>query len=298
MLHSSGHSVKTLCLALALCAAGCGAGQPDEGSPEDQQGGVFALTGTPKRVTHIPFQGGQVLHHPRAFHLYWGSYFAKTAAGKHEVAVLDAFAQNAGTSNWWGITQEYPDGQGPIATSSVKGGSLVVGQDPGASVTDLDIRNFIFAQINAGAVRWDPQGIYFVFTPPGVLVHGGKRGGGTSCNQVCGYHHFIHTAALKGQGEQDLLYSSIPHGDCPDGCSVKGLHVNTPALDQATVTLSHELAETATDPFLTGWTTAKGKGDNELGDLCNGGAQVTWGGQPFAVQDLWSNAGRHCAHSK
>ena len=300
MLQSTSTVLKTLCAALAALALSCGALPPEEAngeSQEDAQGGVFNLTGTPKRVTHIPFQGGQVLHHPKAFHLYWGKYYT-SAAGKHEVAVLDAFEKNVGGSNYWRITQEYPDASGPVAAGNLFGGSLVVASDPAQFVTDLDIRNLILAQLNAGKLPWDPSGIYFVFTPPRIVIHGGKRGGGTSCNSVCGYHHFIQTSELKGQGVQDLLYSSIPHGDCPDGCSVKGINVNGPALDQETITLSHELAEAATDPLLDGWNTAKGKGDNELGDLCNGGASATWGGQSFAVQDLWSNAGRHCTHVK
>src|SRR2546428_686650 len=163
-------------IVLALAAA-CSAA-PDE------PGGTFAQDSADNRATHIPFQGGSVLPHPREVHLYWGSYF-QTPAGRHEAMTL------------------------------------------------------------------------------------------------------------RGIGLADVKYSSIPHGDCPDGCSVRGVHVNGPALDQETSTLSHELLEAVTDPDLDGWTT--GKGENEVGDLCNGGFAASWSGERFAVQHIWSNKDRRCA---
>jgi hypothetical protein len=78
----------------------------------------------------------------------------------------------------------------------------------------------------------------------------------------------------------------------PHGCGVKGVNVNGPALDQETVTLSHELVETVTDPDLDGWT--MGKGENEVGELCSGGFAASWSGEKFAVRDMWSNRDRRC----
>jgi hypothetical protein len=274
-------------LALLLLAAACA-----EVPGDDERGGVFQLnSAAPKRVQHIPYGGGVVLHQPREVHLYWGAWF-NTAGGKHEVQVLDAFARRAGGTNWFGVTGQYTDGEGSVRNASIEGGSIVVTSPaPGDAVTDADLMALVQAQINKGALRWDPQAVYFVFTPPNTLVHGGKRGGGTSCKDLCGYHQHA-SLSLHGVGLADVKYGAIPHGDCPDGCTVRGVNVNGPALDQETITLSHEIAEAATDPDLDAWTTHHG--DNELGDLCNGGFAADWSGEKFAVQDLWSNKDRRC----
>lgn len=277
--------MRRLILGLLVTAA-C-AGLPEE----DQQGGTFALNAVPKRVQHIPYGGGPVLHQPREVNLYWGAYF-ETAAGRHERDLLDAFARRAGGTRWWSTVTQYTDQDGAVKSASVEGQSLVVTSPaPGSAVTDQDLMTLVQSQLSKGALRWDPEAVYFVFTPPQVVVHGGKRGGGTSCKDLCGYHHHI-ALPVKGVGLADIKYGSIPHGDCPDGCTVKGVSVNGSVLDQETVTLSHELAEAATDPDLDAYTTHHG--DNELGDLCNGGSAVNWSGEKFAVQDLWSNAARHC----
>ena len=237
----------------------------------------------------IPYKGGPVLHAPRAVHIYWGAWW-NGAEGKKERAVLDAFARKVGDSDWYQITAEYADAHG--APGAPELGASVVADDsePGEAVTDRGVRKFVLAELAAGAVDWGNEAMYVVFTPPHTVV---STPWGKTCDALCGYHYkFAGTVAGR---TRDVKYLLIPHGDCNDGCSSPGVHANGAALDQMTVTLSHELAETVTDPDINAWTGPRG--DPEIADLCEGGFVADWDGQRFAVQDLWSNGALTCVEA-
>ncbi len=112
---------------------------------------------------------------------------------------------------------------------------------------------------------------YIFFLPNGVNVSLGERAGHTfkTCEDAGGYHSF--------DGAEP--YAVIPP------CS----------LGRNPMTISHELAEMATDPFPgQGWF-SDADVDNaggEIGDLCN--QQVPHGIEGWAVTQLWSNHDGGC----
>jgi hypothetical protein len=91
---------------------------------------------------------------------------------------------------------------------------------------------------------------------------------GQTCIQAAGYHAF--------DGEEP--YIIIP------SCNV----------GRRTFTVSHELAEMATDPTNDGWYSDKdvGLAGGEVGDLCN--MPVPYDISGWSVTQLWSNADGDC----
>jgi hypothetical protein len=283
--------LRALCLSvLPLVLVGCAGDPAMDDSDSDFPDGPGSWGGGKDDTTesNVPYHGGRVLHAPLEQHVYWGSYWS-TSTGQDDRAVLDGFAGSAGGSAWWKVVDQYTDADGAPGRPAPGDPVVIDDSDPASTVSDRAIRAFLLAQINAGTLAWDDQTVFFVFTPPHVVV---STPWGKSCGAICGYHYHF-TGSVHGHS-RDVLYATIPYLACANGCGAPGVHVNGSSLDQMTVTLSHELAESVTDPDITAWTGPKG--DGEVGDLCNDGAALSWDGSAYAVQDIWSNAKHACVH--
>jgi hypothetical protein len=272
-----------LALVLAACTSGA-QGIPGDTSPDDP-------TTTPDETTdgkadktpvQIALGKGVVMDVPTVVHVYWGSYWT-TDAGLADRAVLDAFTGMVGGASWWGLTAEYADSHGTAPGAPTQGAPVLVADDPPSKLyaTDTQLHQFLSAQLTAGTLTYDAETVYIVIPAPGT---NGPRG-------ECGHHSYFSTSVDGARHK--VIYSLVPYlGDDPS-CGV-GVDVNTKAQDQMTVTLSHEIAEAVTDPYLDAWTTPPD--GVEIADQCDTGFAATWGAASFAVQDLWSNASSGCLH--
>lgn len=272
--------------AAAVFALGCSTPAPAGGvSPDDKEdrgGGSEEEVAKPR----LQYRGGPVLHDPVQVHIYWGSYWM-AGKGSGEADVLDAFAASVGESSWYAITAEYGDLTG-MTGKVVAGDSLVVAEDPGAQVSDRAIRSFILELIEAGDLSWNPEAIYTVFTPPGTVQ---STPWGKTCDAICAYHY--HFKGEINGVEESVVYAAVPYGECPDGCGGTGTRVQTRALDQMTSSLSHEIAESVTDPHINAWT--RPGGIDEIADLCETSFAADFGGgEKYKVQELWSNLAGGC----
>ncbi len=100
----------------------------------------------------------------------------------------------------------------------------------GTSVTDAEIQNVIDAEINSHrVVAPAPNSLYFVFLEPGVIV--------SDQSDDSGYH------SVDGEGN---YYAVITYGAQPAGTS------NLSDFESMTVTSSHELVESITNPTVGG----------------------------------------------
>jgi hypothetical protein len=279
--------------ALCLISLSIACGSVDSGT--DVEGsvltsGVHQVGAQPDNSRPVPYHGGPVIHRAQMVNLYWGSYFA-TQTGANETSLFDAFKQAAGGTRWFNIATQYTDADGPIENRSIAGPTLLVPTDPPALLTDTAIRHFLTAQLTSGAVAWNPGAVYFIYTPPQTVVQLGQS---KSCTGFCGYHEH-YKLTLPGVGTVDVLYASIPHLACPSACGTGSLKVNGTLLDSETSAMSHELLETVTDPLFNGWEAMKA--NDEVGDRCENTAQnfaANWGGERFAVQQIWSNRSASC----
>jgi hypothetical protein len=133
----------------------------------------------------------------------------------------------------------------------------------------------------------DPNGIYFVFTPPGKLVPG-------SGTDFCGYH----SAYTYADGSVDFSFAYQPYIFNQNACGRNFVNSSNDSfghgyMDGLSMVIGHEVSEAETDPGAgSAWTDNSGNA-GENGDKCNfspASRNVTFGGNYYAMQPIWSNA--------
>ena len=272
-------------LATALCAA-CASptGIAGDTSPDnppafpDELGGK--ADGPPQKVVDGT---GVVMAAPTVVNVYWGAYWPSDA-GTADRMVIDGFTSQVGASSWWGITAEYPDAHDAPGAPAQGAPVLVSDSEPPNQKlhsTDVEIHQFLDAAFANGALAYDAETLYAVFSPPGTREPRGE----------CGHHSYYTTTSVGDGHKHKVIYALIPYLTDTDTSCAGGASANGTSLDEITVTFSHEIAESVTDPYLDAW----GKGSsNEIADQCDNGFVASWGGAQFAVQQLWSNNAFAC----
>jgi hypothetical protein len=250
----------------------------DPGLPPDETGNGKSDT-PPKKVVRGT---GVVMGSPTVVHVYWGAYWL-TDAGTADRAAIDAFTGMVGGSSWWQITSEYADASGTLPGAPTQRAPAFASDSeppPQLYSTDTGLHEFLTAQLQSGNLSYDAETLYVVLPAPGTLPPRGE----------CG-HHSYYSATLDGHRKK-VIYALVPYlrGDADASCG-GGASANGASVDEITVTLSHEVAEAVTDPYLDAW----GKGtSNEIADQCDNGFVASWGGAQLAVQQLWSNHAFAC----
>jgi hypothetical protein len=203
-------------------------------------------------------------------------------------AQLEAFlAQLAADPVYWPTTtSEY--GVGPLTVRP----SVVLSAMP--PTTDAALQTLLAQNVGVGQPlgALDPQAIYTVFLPQGVVL----TSGGVSCKAFEGYHsEIVGSGAAAG-----LVYALLPRCGGP-------LATFPQPLDMVTMATSHELVEAVTDPhfFTAPGYNALDANDlvmgrfpgAETGDLCEdlatAPARIVGS---FMVQRTWSNASAAAGH--
>jgi hypothetical protein len=220
-----------------------------------------------RTLLSITYHGGRVLAHPEVEALYYGQYWNGNAA-LQQASDLNNYLSSLTNSTYMDMLNEYGIGRGTL----VDNGIIDNGISPGQTVDDTDIRRALDNDIAQAFLQApDANRIYVVFTAPNVDV---TDGGQDSLHNFYGYHD-----AFTDSAGQRVYYAVIAN---PVG---NGDFFNLNAFQTTTKVVSHELAETATDPDRGGWFDAV-TGD-EIGDVCNGKDDVgTLNG--YVVQGEWS----------
>jgi hypothetical protein len=199
-----------------------------------------------------------------------------------------AFLQEVATTSYWPqTTSEY--GVGPLTVLAP-----VMLSDPApASVTDAMLESSLASNTSGANPAWgaaDPGTIYLFVLPAGTIESDSE---GACCTDYDGYHYQTDV----GVGSRVVTVPYALSCACPgfDGPNVTDLQ-------ERTVDMSHELVETATDPFPDSdpaytqeddadivWTLVT---DGEVADMCefNDDANVIPPGSTYMVQRSWSNA--------
>ena len=111
----------------------------------------------------------------------------------------------------------------------------------------------------------------------------------------CAYHSYFPNFRGIDLPYVYLSDANFNANDCKNGI-ISPVPGHTIAEDQEIALMSREFADSVTDPDATAWNTPK-----EIGKLCDGLAYpvytVFFGGSPFIVQQLWSNASSTCVSS-
>ena len=241
-------------------------------------------------VAQIVDQGGRVLANPVVVTVTWGDDPNATA--------LEGVGDSLGTSSFWkSVVSEY--GVGPITSGATNHvhltTPLVLSTDPNADPVEPVLKIITDALTNPAASGWPAptdQSVYLVF------LHGPNAE--TFCQAGAGG---LHDSVKVGGKDIPFAISAA--------CSDPMGKFN--ALDEATISASHELAEAAIDPFPStapAWVGLKQDhlawellqmGQDENGDMCefyddvygnSGAPQLS-----FMVQRSWSNASAAAGHA-
>lgn len=219
----------------------------------------------------LTYRGGQLMTSVQVFTVFWGSTWS-TAHNSQLVHVNQFFDFILGSPL---IDQlgEYSVAGKTIGHGAHVGTATIATPAPPRAVSDGAIQGFLQQEIagNSALPKPSAETLYFLYLPPGSTV---TQGGTRSCQAFCGYHNDIN-----GQ----IFYAVMPYPGCK-GCT-GGLPVN----DALTLTSSHELCESITDPIPgTGW---YDDSNGEIGDIC---AWQTKTVGAFTVQKEWSNKASSC----
>jgi hypothetical protein len=264
-------------LSAAVVLAACGSSHPAAGpdafvpQPDAPPAFTEASFGTAPQMVKVT---GDVLTAPKVLPIF----FANDATVQAQVE--DFLHMLSGSSYWTTTTSEYGVGAVTILPT------IVTTETP--PTTDTALLSWIghhFTGQNGWPATPDPQTIYSVFLPAGVVLH---TSGGDSCQAFGAFHDEATTP-----GGTPVVYALMPR--CGGG------------IDELTISLSHEVIEAATDPLVNSnpayqdldpdhyvWAYTPGA---EVGDMCEyveTAAQQLVGN--YYVQRTWSNASAAAGH--
>jgi hypothetical protein len=196
--------------------------------------------------------GGGVLPHVEVQGFYYGSDWHNYAAGMTQAGQLDAFLNYIVNSPYMDMLTNA--GYGISRGSSDPGQILLKNINKTSDLTDAQIRSDLQAQVTAGALKNpDTNRVFVVFVEPGVAIKASN--GMTSLpGGFLGYHDAF--AGRDYYGNPDWFRYAViayPGGYNPSPTSLGFRN----SFDEITKVTSHELAETATDPYVSvgykGW---------------------------------------------
>lgn len=269
--------------------------------------------------------GGPIMQSPVVYLIFWlpsGFNFDPSGSAGNTTYenLLKRFFTDLAGSNYYNILSEYPGTctppaiatQTPCFGNATLGGSTVVTTAyPSAGTTasplsDANIQAQISSVITAQGWGTGLNHEYFVFLGSGVQECFSSTSctfGGTGISQVfCAYHsNFVNAAGAT------VLYGVMPDANSlGSGCdfNISKSPNNLISADREIGIVSHEFFESVSDPLIGGAasSTAWNGPANEIGDICNqtpgnvqsNGSNVTLNGNPYVVQEQWSNNSDAC----
>jgi hypothetical protein len=138
------------------------------------------------------------------------------------------------------------------------------------SLTSTDINNFV----DEAAAAVGSDHIFNIFLPEGTDVCLDTNvcySPDNSANFVlCAYHSY-GTFTDLGPSPVSIAYTVQPYQNVT-GCMLAPPNPNSPLIDSTNSSLSHELFETISDPFLNAWIADSSLPEqgNEIADICHG----------------------------
>jgi MYXO-CTERM domain-containing protein len=279
----------------ALLLLACG---PEHETPTESlrtgQPGLRAV-GAPADGGLIPYRGGAVLSAAKITLVFWGD--GVTSDQRTGTEALYATLTQLDDFDW---ISEYDTPQQVIHHPSLVGSVIIhpadvwrALPDGGRFLDEGDIVDELGAQIDAGVLPVLGESYLAVYFPPGTLVTDTIDGPGDLSCQPDFSWFAIHDSLV-------VLEGPVTYGLFPCDEASQSSHGDPPLTP--TVAALHELFETITDPYGTGWyyTGQQDIGGSEIGDLCvNLRTTLTLlDGGTLEVQPLWSNRANACLGSE
>ena len=293
--------VASLTSGAAGCVASADGGGGSEGSGSGPTvGGAHSTrdahengdgTRGAESVSPILYHGGSVMLGTVGVYLIWYGNWT----GWKAPTILPDFVRSFGGSPYYAINTTYTDSKGRHVSNAVAlAGETTDAYSQGSSLDMTSVGAVVSANIAAGKLPLDANGVYFVLTSNDVAE-------GTFCAGYCGYHSYENVSGTW------IKYSFVGNpARCPSSCEAQSTGPNGSASADAMASiLAHELEETTSDPYVHAWTDASGR---ENADKCawtwgatyraaNGAtANMRLGARDYLIQQNWVNAGGgYCA---
>jgi len=268
-------------------------------------------TGNLEPVTN-PTPVGPVMTSFAAFLIFWlpeGVHFESGSAGDSNYEqLLQRYFQDVGGSSFIDILTQYVGSNGTPA-NAVSIGGMIVDTTPypragtqSAPLLDSDLQDEILNVINAQSWPVGLTAMYFIYT--GDAIESCMDASRTSCTfptrQSVGYCAYHNDFGVTDEMHQQfsVIYANLPAvlSVAPDGaCGIASPNGDAAADSEINVT-SHEHFEGISDPLGDAWMDAEGC---EIADKCEmkvntTAADVTLNGNPYYVQEEWSNDAGGC----
>jgi len=253
-------------------------------------------------TSNLIYHGGPVMAgEMQTYAIFWepGGSFVSATYNK----LLKRFLRDIGDSGLYENNEQYTDTSSQAPTGVELAGTFV-DTSPYPStplLQDSALRNEV---AHAMSVKgWMPgiTHLFLVYTAlHEIICSSFLRTCSAPVGHTCGYHFGFGTPAGV------VLYAALPYAgnDLAHCYGLSGSPNHDAAADAEINITSHELIEAATDPAGTGWFGPGGFSD-EIGDKCIGvfgplnedGADVSFKGHPYIVQEEWDNTAHGCVLS-
>ena len=261
-----------------------------------------------------------VMNPVNVYLIFWlptDAHFEDAAAGaagdtNYESLIEQYFTDISG-SEMYNILTQYYDQQyqnGQVVSTTYHPNTLTVAGTyvdtqpyPQSPLVNSDIESEVTSAIQQNGWATDQNhNIYFVYTGHNVrecLPAPAGCSGDTTPGGFCGWHSTNYDTSSPAYLSS---YAYIPDFTI---CSSGSPSPNNIYADTAISTMSHELFETASDPWGESWfAPTPANGDKEMADLCQvygtldaSGANLTLNGHSYQVQLEYSNAAGGCTNA-
>jgi uncharacterized repeat protein (TIGR01451 family) len=277
--------------------------------------GSYTHTPAPNPGDNITNGSGNIMPNPVIYYDFWlptGYHYESNSAGDTNYEnLLIRFANDVGGSQYLNMLTQYHGGNGSVGGGASFGGSWVDSGTayPHAGTTgdplqDSDIQTEVANAVATNGWTEDANHIVAVFTANGIHECMGSTCTFSGATGFCAYHYnfsdggndAIYAFMAFDNFTHSVGYTCVAGESGNDTDANRGTYPNSDKSADAEInTFSHELGEAIVDPHPNK--------NGEVGDACNfnfspradNGADVYLNGNPYILQQLWSNAASTCA---
>lgn len=277
---------------------------------------IRAAAGGSSSQPDIQYWGGSLILSQRLVAIYYspttiytgGPTPGEVGPAANDHSLVGYFLSHLGGSSYWNINTLYYQtvgGQKQYVQNTMSYDSYWAANGPpaprpGQVVKSGEMVKLVEDGFASGALQYDPNTLYMIFTGPGVNLGGGFD---SDHLQYCAWH----SAYIRRNG-QIVQISAMPYENdfnpahpSNDGfvCVLYEGPNGDPGADAVVSAVAHETEETATDPYINGFLGWYDKFGEENADKCaytygtlfkegSGVWNVTMGAKNFLVQQNWA----------
>lgn len=249
---------------------------------------------------HYRESGKGVQQTPKIYVIFWGKNFETLETGKEVEQIILELLEGLSGSAYQGLLTQYFDSTGRISSTASVAMWMDKGEGEGAilpkEINQVKVEEEITRAISKNnSWKAEPTAQFLLLSAPGSTYKTGFMGEGE-----CAYH------SVTKEGEHvtaGTVYGFVPYqGDPPfskNGCISVGNPSKNPIF-KTSKSVSHEYADTATDPFPNSetytWRSLTTASLPEISDLCDLEADVELPSGGYA-QNLYDDHLHACKHS-